>query len=454
MTRAAGLGRRLRLLTIVPACCVLGLLITSARAGAVSLQSLGSFTSAIYVTAPPGDQRLFVVERAGTIQVLHDGMRTQFLDIHAMVDSSGGERGMESMAFDPNYATNGLFYVFYTENGTAGGAVGDIRVEEFHVSSDPNVADPDSRRTVWTFSHSSPMHNGGQLQFGPDGLLYISSGDAGNASNAQSPDNPYGKILRIDPHGVGSGVHGVPASNPFPGAGTPEVWSIGLRNPFRFSFDHLTGDLVIGDVGGSAREEIDYSPATAGAGRGTNYGWPCREGFIAGPTTCTGKFVDPVFDYPHTDPGGGQLHGCAIIGGFVYRGSQIPELSGRYVYTDFCTPATLRSIQLGLPLAGDDRPEAAIAGAPQSFGEDANCELYLATGGAVYKIVGSAPPSVPPACATPPAEVPSTQPQPQPQVQASTQNGCIGPGKTRPRSATGARKRRKRCVRGSWASRL
>src|SRR3954454_11898081 len=201
------MGARVRFALLV-AC--LGLVaLAPARAAALGLQSIGpSFDEPVFATSPPGDPRLFVVERPGFIQVVHDGTVTRFLDIHTMVNTDG-ERGLLSMAFDPNYASNGLFYVFYTGDGpNAGGALGDIHIDEFHVSSNPDVADAASRRTVWTFSHAVQFHNGGQLQFGPDGYLYISVGDNGNGANAQDGANPYGKILRIDPHGSGQGVHG------------------------------------------------------------------------------------------------------------------------------------------------------------------------------------------------------------------------------------------------------
>jgi glucose/arabinose dehydrogenase len=379
--------------------CLVGLLSLAPGAGAaVSLQPIGTFDQPIFVTAPAGDPRLFVVERSGYIQVLHDGTVTPFLDIHQRV-STAVERGLLSMAFDPNYASNGLFYVFYTGDGpNAGGAAGDIHIDEFHVSSNPNVADPASRRTVWTFSHSAGNHNGGQLQFGPDGDLYISVGDNANGSNAQALANPYGKILRIDPHGAGQNVHGVPSDNPFVAVGgaVPEIWGLGLRNPFRFSFDHATGDLIIGDVGEGSREEVDFSPASSGGGRGANYGWPCREGFFGGPGSCSGSFVDPVFDYPHTDPGGDVAHGCAIIGGYVYRGSQAPEIAGRYLYSDLCT-AQLRSIQLGLPVASGDRAESApgALSSARSFGEDSTCGLYAMSDDTVFRIVGSASAAAP-----------------------------------------------------------
>jgi len=275
----------------------------AARAGAVGLQTVGNFDHPIFVTAPAGDPRLFVVERPGYIQVLHDGTRSPFLDIHTIVDGDlVTERGLLSMAFDPSYAANGLFYVFYIGNGAGGGADGDVHVDEFHVSSDPNAADPASRRTVWTFSHSASNHNGGQLQFGKDGLLYISVGANANRANAQSLANPYGKILRINPHGAGSGDHGIPADNPFVGisGATPEIWSLGLRNPFRFSFDRLSGDLIIGDVGSSGpdvAEEVNFAPTSAGLARGANFGWPNCEGFSG---ACTGTTL-PILAYPHSE---------------------------------------------------------------------------------------------------------------------------------------------------------
>lgn len=172
---------------------------------------------------------------------------------------------------------------------------------------------------------------------------------------------------------------------------------MGLRNPFRFSFDHLTGNLVIGDVGEVSHEEVDFSPASTGGGRGANYGWPCREGFSAGPGGCGGSFVNPVFDYPHQDPGGNVANGCAIIGGYVYRGSQAPEIAGRYLYADLCT-AQLRSFDLAHPFS-TDRAESAVGalGNARSFGEDASCGLYVMNTSTVFRIVGSAS-SATPAC--------------------------------------------------------
>jgi glucose/arabinose dehydrogenase len=364
------------------------LLAAPASASAVGLQSIGpSFDQPIFVTAPAGDPRLFVVERSGRIQVVHDGTVTPYLDIHTLT-TTDGERGLLSMAFDPNYASNGLFYVFYTGDGTnSGGFLGDVHIDEYRVSADPNVANAASRRTVWTFTHSAGNHDGGQLQFGPDGLLYISVGDNANGANAQSLATPYGKVFRIDPHGAGNGAHGIPPTNPFagmPGA-VQETWSLGLRNPFRFSFDHLTGDLIIGDVGEVSFEEVDIATAAGGGGRGANFGWPNCEAFNG---NCSG-FTSPVFAYPHTNPGGDVAHGCAIIGGYVYRGTLAPELAGRYVYADLCT-AELRSFDPGSPFT-TDRPESAVAalGSARSFGEDSACNLYAMNATTVFLLVGS-----------------------------------------------------------------
>lgn len=364
-----------------------------ARAAALALQAVGSFNAPIYVTSPPGDARLFVVERGGTIRVVKNAVAqgTPFLDISALT-TVDGERGLLSMTFDPNYASNGLFYVFYTGDGArSGGTLGDIHVDEFHVSSNAMVADRLSRRQVLVINRntSAGNHVGGQLQFGPDGMLYASVGDAGTlGATSQDLTSLNGKILRIDPGQSGANPYTAPADNPYAGPtpGAAEVWSSGFRNPFRFSFDHLNGALAIGDVGETAREEIDYRPQAAGGGRGENFGWPCREGLSAGPTSCSGAFTAPIFDYTHGNPGGGAAFGCAVIGGYVYRGSDIPALSGRYLYADLCAHV-LRSLQPGLPVGAGDRSEIDLGDGPNSFGEDGRCELYVAAGSTVSKIV-------------------------------------------------------------------
>jgi glucose/arabinose dehydrogenase len=383
-------GRAMRLALL--AGCLLACLLPG-RAAALALQTVGTFNAPIYVTAPPGDGRLFVIERGGTIRVVENGVTrgTPFLDISALT-TEDGERGLLSMAFDPNYASNGLFYVDYTGDGPdSGGTLGDIHVDEFRVSSDPDAANPLSRRQVLVVNRntSATNHNGGQLQFGPDGMLYVSVGDAATLGvTSQDLNSLNGKILRIEPHQSGASPYTVPADNPYAGPipGADEVWSSGFRNPFRFSFDHLNGALTVGDVGEGAHEEIDYRPQAAGGGRGDNFGWPCREGFSPGPTNCGGAFTNPIFDYPHANPGGGAAFGCAIIGGFVYRGSDIAAMSGRYLYADLCTHV-LRSIQPGLPLGVGDRSEVDLGTNPNSFGEDGRCELYVAAGSTVSKIV-------------------------------------------------------------------
>jgi glucose/arabinose dehydrogenase len=399
---------------LLAGCVLLGML-GSGRAAAIELQPVGSFDQPIHVTAPPGDPRLFIVERPGRIQVLHDGVKSQFLDISGLT-TTDGERGLLSMAFHPNYAATGLFYVFFTDSGSAGAALGDIHIDEFRVSADPNIADPGSRRGVATIVRGTAAsnHNGGQLQFGKDGLLYASIGDAANSSNAQNPANLNGKILRIAPHSGGG----------------PQVWSLGLRNPFRFSFDHLTGDLVIGDVGSSSFEEIDFAPAASGLGGSANFGWPGCEGFSG---SCPGA-TPPVFAYADSEP-------CnAVIGGFVYRGSRAPELAGRYLYADLCHPE-LRSLSLATPLASDDRSEGVtLPSNPFSFGEDSNCDLYLAAGsGAVVRIVGSAA-GIAPAC---PASTATTATKKK--KKCKKRRLKIGPAKIAPASHATAAKKKKRC---------
>jgi glucose/arabinose dehydrogenase len=257
-------------------------------------------------------------------------------------------------------------------------------------------------------------HHGGQLQFGKDGFLFISVGDGGT-DGSPAPDLTVlnGKLLRIDPHGSSPGQYGIPPGNPYASSGTArhEIWASGFRNPWRFSFDHLTGDLVIGDVGQVNWEEVDFAPASTGLEPGANYGWPSCEAFydydaahgVATSNPCSAPGAsDPDFAYPHSDPGGDAAYGCAVMGGYVYRGNQIPELAGRYLYADLCT-GELRSLQLGMPMASGDRAENAPGAiSPVSFGEDANCELYVTNGDEVDRIVPSSPAAVAPACpATP-----------------------------------------------------
>lgn len=361
-----------------------------AAAQTTQLAPVGSFAAPIFVAAPPGDgRRLHVVERGGTIQVVRDGIRlaAPFLDLRTEVDTSG-EGGLLSMAFPPDYVRRGYFYVFLTPRDANPGAAphAPIEVREYRRSAaDPDVADPTSGRTVLTVAHSAHAnHYGGQLQFGPDGLLYVSTGDGGGAGdpagNAQDTLSRLGKLLRISPRPSGGEGFGVPPDNPFADAeGDDLVWSYGLRNPFRFSFDRATGDLTIGDVGQNRAEEVDFVPAAAGGGRGVNFGWRACEGpfaypIVGGGQPCTlaGR-TDPVHHYLAE----GASCGASITGGVVVRDRDLEQLAGRYVYGDFCK-GFMRSIALALPAASDDR-DLGVSVAPFSlaaFGEDACGRVY------------------------------------------------------------------------------
>jgi hypothetical protein len=363
---------------------------------------VGSFTAPVYVTAPPGDpHRLFVVERAGLVKVIVDGGAPRtFLDIRSEVDQDG-EEGLLSTAFAPDYATSGRMYVYFTAKDPAQGAGSTITVTEFRRSAaNPNSADPAARRTLIRIPHpTNSNHDGGQLQFGPDGLLYVGTGDGGSGNdppnNAQNKRSLLGKLLRIDPNPSPTGAqHSIPAGNPFASgvAGAPEIWAYGLRNPWRFSFDRQTGDLVIGDVGQGEREEVDFVPR--GTGAGANYGWRCFEGINHTPgisPQCTPPdYVPPTFDYDRT---GG--FGCAITGGYVVRDPALTTLAGRYLYADLCRPK-LRSIVLTPSGGSGDREESLTPNGGQivSFGEDSCGHVYVVSiQGPVSRIddSGSAP---------------------------------------------------------------
>jgi glucose/arabinose dehydrogenase len=358
------------------------LLAAPASAQALSLQPVGSFSTPIYATAAPGDaSRLFVVERAGTVRVVKDGvtLSTPFLTIAPGELSTDGERGLLAMTFAPDYADSGRFYTYSTDAG------GDIRVDLWHRSADPDVAEP-GRALVLRIEHSARSnHNGGDLHVGPDGLLYVSTGDGGGGDD---PDNNgqtlirggsadeqstalLGKLLRIAPGAAGG--YAIPADNPFvasPDVARGEIYAYGLRNPFRFSFDRQTGDLLIGDVGQDDAEEVDYS---ATRGRGANFGWKCFEGALPNDGTsppCTPPgHVPPVFEYDQA--------GCqAITGGYVVRDPGLPTLLGRYLYADYCV-GELRSIVpstgAGDASTGIDVADFTLA----AFGEDACGRIYV-----------------------------------------------------------------------------
>jgi hypothetical protein len=356
------------------------------RAEAVSLQSVGAYSEPVFVTSDPRDpDRLFIVERGGRIRLTTPTRTTTFTDLTPLVESGHSERGLLSMAFSPDFAVSGLFYLYYT-----GKSAGAIHIAE--LKADGGVASPATLRNVLTIPHREhPNHNGGQLQFGPDGYLYIGTGDGGGGGDplesGQDPGSLLGKILRIDPRRSGTQPYSVPPGNPFVGtAGRPEVWSLGLRNPYRFSFDRATGALTIGDVGQNGWEEIDFAPAPA-AGRGVNFGWDCREGRHPYEATgCpAGGLTDPVLEYSHS------TGGCAITGGYVVRDPGLEELAGRYVYADYCR-GEIRSAVLTLPNATGDRSEGVDAGNPSSFGEDSCGRIYVASlTGEVSRLVDSTP---------------------------------------------------------------
>lgn len=328
-----------------------------------------------------------------------------FADLSSLVECCEGERGLLSIAPAPDFASSGRIYVAYTGGAAAGGETGDIDVDAFRKGPSPTQP---IREPVLRIEHSAhSTHNAGQLQLGPDGFLYISIGDGGGAGdpsgNGQNLETPLGKILRIDPRPGEEPPYLIPAGSPFADeAGLDEIWSYGLRNPWRFSFDRASGDMVIGDVGQDTREEVDLAPSPAVGvvgGAGANYGWNCREGSIAYPEAPLGcaslsGFTDPVFDYPHVDPEDGSAHGCAIIGGYVVRDQSLGDLFGRYLYADYCS-GEIRSLLLpagGAGPAGGDRSEGLEVDWPVAFGEDSCGRVYLAVeGGGVYRFAGATP---------------------------------------------------------------
>lgn len=338
----------------------------------------------VALTAPAGDPRLFIVEKGGVIRVLKEGtlLPAPFLDLSGRV-STGGEQGLFDLAFDPAYATSGRFFVHYTDVN------GNTTVSSFRVSAtDPDRAEPATETVVLAAEQPFTNHNGGRLEFGPDGMLYIGLGDGGSAGDpggrGQSLADLLGDILRVD---VSSGTsYTVPPDNPFAGRpdARPEVWSFGLRNPWRFTFDPATGDLYIADVGQDAWEEIDVATAAQGAGRGVNFGWSRTEGshcYAAAACDTTG-LVLPAAEYSHAE-------GCSISGGFVYRGAAIPALQGHYFFADYCR-GWVRSIRLenGQVVESLQWPTLAPGGAVPAFGRDAAGELYvLSAEGRVFRIV-------------------------------------------------------------------
>lgn len=383
----------LALLLTLPACGSAGDSSTRSSAqpaaGGVALKKIGSFDHPVYIAGAPGFPKLlFVVEQPGRISVLRGGhrLRKPFLDIRGDV-SYGGERGLLSVAFPPDYPQSRRFYVYYTDND------GNIRIDEFRRASATRAA-PGSRRKVIVIPHPvNANHNGGQLQF-LGNLLYFGTGDGGSGgdppNNAQNKDVLLGKLLRIDPRPAGGKPYTVPASNPFVGKpGRDEIYSYGLRNPFRFSFDTTTAKqprLVIGDVGQNEFEEVDYT--TVAAASGANFGWDAFEGFhkYEGENSGTpdpGGTTKPIFAYSHSRGGGS----CSIIGGYVVRDPRLQGLRGRYVYADLCE-GRLRSLVPHLTRASDDHRIGLHVASPSSFGEDDHHRLYVASlEGPVFRLI-------------------------------------------------------------------
>jgi glucose/arabinose dehydrogenase len=333
--------------------------------------AFSGFHSPVYITHDGEASRLFVVEKAGRIRLIENGavQAMPFLDITDRVGSRGSEQGLLSVAFPSDYAAGGLFYVDYTD------LRGNTVVARYRRSADnPRQADPASEQKILQVDQPAPNHNGGQLQFGPDGYLYIGMGDGGGAGdqwgNAQATGVLLGKILRIDVGGTDA--YTIPADNPFAGkAGArPEIWALGLRNPWRFSFDRATGDLYIADVGQSAYEEVDFQPAHSPGGQ--NYGWNRVEGAhcYKPPSGCDSSgTVPPVTEYDHTQ-------GCSITGGYVYRGTRFPQMAGVYFFADFCSGKVWG---LWRDTSGAWRTDFLLDSglSPSSFGEDAAGEIYL-----------------------------------------------------------------------------
>ena len=356
----------------------------TATARGVKLKRVGSFDAPVFVTAPPGDRtRQLVVEQGGRIMVLRDGRKlgTPFLDLREQV-TTGSEQGLLSLAFAPDYADSGLFYVYFTDTD------GDQRIVEFR-RRDADRGDPGSARLVLRMEDPESNHNGGLLLFGPDGLLYVGTGDGGGGGdqhgargNAQNRGSLLGKLLRIDPRASGGRAYSIPARNPFVGrAGARgEIYAYGLRNPWRFSFDRKRGDLSIGDVGQNAYEEINF--VRRGAGRGANFGWRPYEGRsrYAEGESAPGH-VRPVIVRSHSDGF------CSVTGGVVVRDPRLRALRGRYVWGDFCQ-GRIESARLSRGRARGVRQTSLKVDGLSSFGEDAQGRVYVTSlGGPVYRIV-------------------------------------------------------------------
>ncbi len=329
-----------------------------------------------------GDQRLFIVQQSGQIRILNsDGTvnPTNFLSLGTDIISVGSERGLLGLAFHPDYDTNGVFYINYTRAGD-----GATVISRYNVSTDPNIANASSAFPILTIPQPFSNHNGGTIAFGPDGYLYIGMGDGGSGGDpgdrAQNINDNLGKMLRIDVNPTGA--YSIPEDNPFAEApGNDEIWATGLRNPWKWSFDRLTDELWIADVGQGTVEEINRVAATAS---GINYGWRCYEGSLnynsndCGPTDA---YTFPIAEYTHAD-----TNGCSVTGGYVYRGSLYPNFYGKYFFADFCVNRIgMYTEGVGITYSNN----FSAVGNVTSFGEDLNGELYFASAnnGRIFKLI-------------------------------------------------------------------
>ena len=344
----------------------------------------------LWITSPPDDPRLFVLEQTGAVRIIQDGalLPDPFLDIGDRITTEGSEQGLLGLAFHPDYATNGAFYVYYTDTD------GTVVVSRFSATDDPNVADPTSEVTQLTQEEPYPNHNGGAILFGPDGYLYLGLGDGGSAGdpqgNGQDLGTWLGKLLRIDPDPAaadGDEQYAVPADNPFvdTAGALPEIWAYGLRNPWRVSFDTATGDLWVADVGQNEWEEVNHVAADSTGGE--NYGWSIREGAhcFEAETCDTAGLTDPVAEYDHSQ-------GVSVTGGYVYHGTAIPDLDGTYLYADFGTgllwgaqPADDGTYAVSTPIETGFNVS--------SFGQGSDGEVYMALfgrdGGSIVRLAAS-----------------------------------------------------------------
>jgi glucose/arabinose dehydrogenase len=363
----------------------------------VTLDRIAQMREPVYLTQPPGQSsQLYVVQKRGAVRIIANDrlLERPFLDIHSLVkhNGPGGDPGMAAIAFPPDYARTGLFYVSYNDRQD------NLQVDEFHRSADnPQVADPSTRRPILTIPEPTEAHHGGLIVFGPDGYLYLGTGDGGPAGdpagNAQNLDLLLGKLLRIDPAPSARAPYTIPPDNPFVGRpGRDEIWAYGLRNPRRFSFDRPTKSIAIGDVGNNRYEEIDYLPIARS--RGANFGWPAFEGFAPFRGGIPRRaVVFPALAYPHHP-------GCAVTGGYVVRDDRLARIRGReivgdYMFADYCT-GKLYGFRPRLgKRAGKQRSFRFNIRYLSSLGEDNEGRIYVITErgidpgskGSVYRLV-------------------------------------------------------------------